>query len=91
MDLLGGVGFIADIDTNPLSNSRSQHRPGELTVVRSGYYLSALLRVIRRQLNLTLADMQHVNISFPGHGHRKRAQGYKPRQLKEGPASEQAG
>jgi hypothetical protein len=32
-----------------------------------------------------------VNISFPGNDQRKRAQGHNPRQLKEGPASEQAG
>jgi hypothetical protein len=93
MDLLGGVGFIEDIDAHALPNSRAQHRPRELTIVGIGYYWVTFSGVAFGQLDLTPADAQHMKIRF--HGHRKGAQtgtgGREARQLKEGPASEQAG
>jgi hypothetical protein len=93
MNLLSCIGLVANIDPNGHSNSRAQHRPGELIVVGSGYYLSTILGMTRRQLNLTLADAQHMNSGI--HGIRKRAEAGarsgEPRQLQESPASEQAG
>jgi hypothetical protein len=88
MNLLSCIGLVANIDPNGHSNSRAQHRPGELTVVGSGYK-----PVTRRQLNFTLADAQHMNFGI--HSIRKRTEastrGGEPRQLQESAPSEQAG
>jgi hypothetical protein len=89
VDLLGGVGFIEYIDAHALSNSRPQHRPRELTVVGSGYYLSSIPGVTLPQLNLTLADAKHMPARLLGKC--KGIQGQKARQLQNRPASEQAG
>jgi hypothetical protein len=88
MDPLGGIGFIEHIDVHPLANSGPQHRPRELIVVRGSYYLSSMLAVTLSQLDLTLADAQHVPAGFPGKS--KRIQDEEARQLQKGPASELA-
>jgi hypothetical protein len=93
MDLLSCVGVIDHIDADALSNSGSQQRSGELTVVRGSYYGSTASAVTVGQLNLTLAYVQHMNSGIRCKGQRAEAAagGREPRQLQKGPASEQAG
>jgi hypothetical protein len=88
MNLLSCIRLVEHIDPHGHSNSRAQHRPRELTVVGSGYKT-----VTRAQLDLTLADAQHMHCGFRTKTERTEAGARRgePRQLQEGPASEQAG
>ena len=85
MNLFSCFRLVHNIDPNGYANRRAQHGPGELTVVGSGYK-----SVTACQLNLTLADAQHMHFT-ESERTEAGARGSEARQLQECPASEQAG
>jgi len=90
MQMLSCISLVDNIDPHRHANSRAQHGPWELTVVRSGYYFLIVSGVTIAQLNLTPPDAQFMHFT-QSVWTDERARRSEAGQLQECPASEQAG